>query len=234
MSVPSRLPLAGAGILLAVAACLLPGRVPGTEGAATRTLFDASAFADADWRHVRFVNETRYAADALDGERVIEAVPAQSSSVLLRPAMFDIARCPTLEWRWAVTGLQPDADIRVRNKEDVGAALFVLFGEPVSPLGLRDVPTLRYVWTNSSVAAGSIVDSPFMPGVVRSIVVRSGLTADRQLVTEIRDVADDFRAAFGREPPAAVHAIGIFADNDQTGQPARSHFAWARALCGSR
>lgn len=229
MSGRSRSLIVTAAMLLAAA--LMPARVSGTEHAETRMLFDAAEFADAEWRHIRFVDETRYVPHALDGERVIEAVPSLSSSLLMRSLDLDIERCPTLEWRWAVTGLQSDADIRVREKEDVGAALLVLFGDPGSMFGLREVPTLRYVWTNTSVPAGSVVDSPFMPGVVRSIVVRSGLSASSRLVTETRDLAADFRAAFGRGPPDAVHAIGIFADNDQTGQPARSHFAWARALC---
>ena len=221
----------GAMVLPAVAALFLTARALPVNEAAIRVLFDAAQFAERDWRHVRFVNETLYLADELDGEKVIKAAPAGSSSLLVRSLMLDLRSCPRLEWRWAATELQDDADIRERDKEDVGAALLLMFGDPVSPFGLREVPTLRYVWTNSRVPEESIVESPFMPGVVRSIVVRSGTTGDRRLVTERRDLAADFRAAFEREPPDTVHAIGILADNDQTGQPTRSYFAWAHAVC---
>lgn len=228
-TVPARiLPVAR---LLAALAMLASCAAAAEDPTGALTLFEASDFAADDWRHVRFVNETRYAPDSLHGEAVIRASPARSSSLLLRALTLDIERCPRLEWRWAVRRLQPDADIRQRSKEDVGAALLLLFGDPLSSFSLREAPMLRYVWTNSRVTEESVVDSPFMPGVVRSIVVRSGAGAAGELVTEGRDVAEDFRKAFGREPPPAVHAIGIFADNDQTGQPGGAYFAWARAFC---
>jgi len=46
--------------------------------------------------------------------------------------------------------------------------------------------------------------------------VHSGASQLRQWVRERRNVAEDFRKAFGREPPATVEVLALFTDNDQT------------------
>ncbi|MGH6933366.1 MAG: DUF3047 domain-containing protein, partial [Dongiaceae bacterium] len=51
-----------------------------------------------------------------------------------------------------------------------------------------------------------------------------------QWVSEERDVVDDFRRAYGREPPLEVRVIALFTDNDQTGQPVESYYGAIRAL----
>ena len=35
----------------------------------------------------------------------------------------------------------------------------------------KQVPSLRYVWTNQRMDVESIVDSPYLPGTVKSLVV---------------------------------------------------------------
>src|SRR3546814_7344912 len=86
--------------------------------------------------------------------------------------MYRIAEHPWLEWTWRVDQLQQAADIRVRDREDFAAAIFLIFGRP--SMLQPDVPTLVYVWTTDLLPENSVVDSPHYPGVVRDIVVRSG------------------------------------------------------------
>jgi hypothetical protein len=77
----------------------------------------------------------------------------------------------------------------------------------------------------------SVIDSPYMPGTVRSLVVRSGLDSAPQWITHKRHVGRDFRTAFGYAPPGPVRAIAIFTDNDQTGEDVEAYYEWARVLC---
>ena len=58
---------------------------------------------------------------------------------------------------------------------------------------------------------------------MRIIVLESGAEKTGQWVTEERDVAADFRAAYGHEPPA-VTGIAIGNDTDQTGETALAWF----------
>src|SRR5262249_19671197 len=167
----------------------------------------------------------------VDGRLAIRAIGRQSASGLLRSVQIEPSRCPVLEWTWRVERLQPDADLRVKERDDVAASIFLFFGDPGLLISPNRVPTLRYVWTSARHPVGAVVDSPYAPGIVRSLVVESGESRLGRFVTERRRIADDFEQAFGRRPPAAVQAIALFTDNDQTGQPVEAYYLDARALC---
>ncbi|HIJ42611.1 MAG: DUF3047 domain-containing protein [Rhodospirillales bacterium] len=201
------------------------------EAAAGNKLFDAETVPRDQWKHLPLRGETKYRLAVLDGRVAIRAVGRDSASVLIRRVDADPTRCPVLEWSWSATKIQPDADLRVKNREDVTAAIFLLFGDPGSMFGLAPVPTLRYVWTNGNVPVETVVVSPYMPGTVRSVVVESGEDRAGTWVTERRNVVEDFERAFGRPPKDRIQAIALFTDNDQTKQPVEAYYGWARMVC---
>jgi hypothetical protein len=180
------------------------------------------------WTHQRFGAATEYTGAVLDGVAAIRAIGRNSASGLYREFSYRVTEHPWIEWTWRVDKLQQTADIRVKSKEDYAAALFLIFGRP--SMVNRDVPTLAYVWTSTRLREGSIVDSPYHPGTTRNIVVRSGDARLRQWLRERRNVVDDFRLAFGREPPENVEVIAFFTDNDQTGEPVDAYYGAVRAL----
>src|SRR3546814_12856878 len=94
----------------------------------------------------------------------------------------------------------------------------------------RDVPTLAYVWTSSQLPEDAVVDSPYHPGTVRSIVLRSGGEHLGRWAEERRNVLSDFRKAFGRAPPAAVSVVALFPATAQTGEPGEAFSRALRAL----
>lgn len=180
------------------------------------------------WTHQRFGAATEYKGIMFDGVAAIRAIGRNSASGLYRDFCYRIAEHPWIEWTWRVHRLQRTADIRVKAGEDYAAAIFLIFGRP-SMLN-RDVPTLAYVWTSARIPEGSIVDSPYHPGTTRNIVVRSGEGRLGQWLRERRNVINDFRRAFGREPPATVEVIALFTDNDQTREPVETYYGAVRAL----
>lgn len=194
-------------------------------------LFDTARIIQDEWRHLRLRGETEYRVAAKDGELAIRAIGRKSASGLIRSVELDLVECPWLEWSWLVSAIPIDADIRDKAREDVAASLFLLFGDPRFLTDPEPVPTLRYVWASDHTASGSVVDSPYMPGVVRSIVVQSGSENAGKWLTERRNLVEDFELAFGHSPEDTVHALALFTDNDQTGQPVEAYYAWARASC---
>jgi hypothetical protein len=220
------------GLVALLAACATAPpdrRAAGTAG--ERVLFAAETAIQDEWQPVALRGETEYRLAVVDGRLAIRAVGRQSASGLLRAVQLDPSRCPVLEWTWRVERLQPDADLRVKERDDVAASLFLFFGDPGLLISPNRVPTLRYVWTSARIPAGAVVDSPYAPGTVRSLVVESGESRLGRWVTERRRVADDFEQTFGRRPTAPVQAIALFTDNDQTGQPVEAYYAEARARC---
>jgi len=196
-----------------------------------RELFSAATSIQDAWMHLPLKGFTEYRLVAVGDEVAIHARGRRSASGLIRPIRLDAARCPWLEWSWQVAELQPDADIRKRDQDDVAASIFLLFGDPGGLDDPKPVPTLRYVWTSRHTPQGSIVDSPYLSGIVQSLVVESGSAKLGHFVTERRNIAADFEHAFGHPPEEEASAIVLFTDNDQTEEDVSSYYAWARAIC---
>lgn len=202
--------------------------VPSARAGAPLLLADPVASLQQAWTHKRFGAATRYERVMLDDVAAIGAVGRDSASGLYRETSYRLEEHPWLEWAWRVDRLQRTADIRLKSREDFAAAIFLIFGRP--SMINRDVPTLAYVWTSDRLPAGAIVDSPHHPGSVRSVVVRSGGGHLGQWMRERRNVLQDFRAAFGQEPPDAVEIVALFTDNDQTGEPVEAYYGAVSAL----
>lgn len=153
-----------------------------------------------------------------------------------------IARLPPtpaaqLTWRWQVDRVLAKADLATKSGDDFAARVYVMFDYPLEklPFGERvkvriarlfyDQPlplaTLCYVWDNTH-ARGTIVPSAYTDRV-RLIVLRNRDDAVHTWVDESRDLAADFRAAFGEDAPPVI-GIAIAVDTDNTGERASARF----------
>jgi len=230
-----RIACAAAGCALAAGCAVAPhaGAPHASAGmrAEDHAVLDVGRMLDHEWQSLRLRGNTDYRIVAVDGRLAIRAAGRRSASGLVRRVHIDPARCPRLAWSWRVDALQGSADLRRRSGDDVAASVFVLFGDPGFLADPDPVPTLRYVWTNERLPAGTVVDNPYMPGIVRSLVVRSGSEHLGQWVLEHRDLTADYRLAFGRPPDAHVEAVALYTDNDQTAEPVTSYYEWIRAEC---
>jgi hypothetical protein len=93
--------------------------------------------------------------------------------------------------------------------------LRLVYGEDLPHAGLN------YVWDNR-LPPGTVLRSPYTDRV-RMIVVRSGNAEAGRWVEESRNVLDDYRRAFGGEPPA-IAGIAVMTDTDDTGESATAWF----------
>jgi hypothetical protein len=90
----------------------------------------------------------------------------------------------------------------------------------------EDMPyaTLTYIWCNTR-PVGTVLVSP-RTDRVRKIVVESGETHVGQWRDYQRDIAQDFRQAFGEEPGPLI-GVALMTDADNTGEKIN---AWYGAL----
>ena len=192
-----------------------------------------------DWRVARLprIEATRFRLVEDDGTVVMQLDAEGAAASLYRPIRVEPAVTPLLHWRWRVGNLIPGADLTSKAGDDVPARLYVMFDYPLERLSLADrakiaiarsvagdlVPAaaLCYVW-DGSLAEGVSLWNAYSDRV-RVIVVESGARRVGQWVSEERDVAADFRAAFGEAAPP-VSGVAIAADTDQTGEKVRSWF----------
>ena len=198
---------------------------------ARNILFDAATTIQDQWQQMPLRGITEYRLAVMNGQLGIRAIGRKSASGLIRRINVDPGKCPIIEWSWSVTRIQPGADLRVKEAEDVAASVFLMFGDPGFLFDPKPVPTLRYVWTNSRLPLDTIIDNPYLPGIVRSVVVESGNKRVGSWVIERRNMSQDFEKAFGYPPKKNIQAIALFTDNDQTLQPVEAYYGWARVVC---
>ncbi len=186
---------------------------------------------------------TRYVVERDGAEEVIRADADGSMSGLIRRQRIDPARTPMLRWRWRIAQPLKAADMSTKAGDDYAARLYVLFDYDPAKLdfGTRtklalakllygvEVPAaaLNYVWDNRY-PVGTLRPNAYTDRA-RMIVVESGADHAGQWVTVTRDIAADFRAAFGEEPPAVV-AVAIATDTDNTGERATAWYGDIRFL----
>lgn len=178
-------------------------------------------------------NATRYALVADDGVTVVRADAVASASALSRAIKINPAEFPLLRWRWKVNQVIKNGDIHSKQGDDYAARVYVMFDLPLEKLSFADRTKLRlaralhdpdlpsatlcYVWDNKA-AAGTMVASSYT-NLMRMIVVESGASRVNQWLTVERDIAADFKAAFGHDAPP-IRAVAIATDTDNTGETA--------------
>ena len=188
---------------------------------------------DARWMTVTFDGRmsTQYRPSEREGRVCVEAVADRSASALAAPIPNRTAGL--IEWRWWVDSLVPTSRLDSKDGDDYAARVLVNFafgsdregwfsGLKHSLAGDQhggETPgsALSYVWSaTDSLGAGS--PSPYTDRVV-IMVVDSGGDRLGSWRTHRRDLASDYRAAFGHEPPP-VTSVAFFTDADDTGTSA--------------
>jgi Protein of unknown function (DUF3047) len=232
-----------------VAECAAPWRVLAV-GALCAMAQAAAAAGPGDarvgpgWRVVGWPDQrmplTRYAGESVDG-RLALRMDARASYGNLVHATPAQAPPRTVSWAWRMQQPNPSADVRVKPGDDAAAKVCLGFD-----MALQQVPfvertlmrlarsrsadalpaaTLCWVWGGPE-AAGSVIANAYTRRV-RYIVLRTAADPTGQWVTETRDVAADFRRAFGDESPdtPALTNVIVAADADNTGASTVAHVA---------
>ena len=195
----------------------------------------------AGWVHTQ-INKDEPATEfsvVRDGdESVLQAASRDSASSLVHTLNAPVSPNQQLAWRWKVSNAVPGSSMESKGTDDYAARLYVFFDYDESKLSLRqrarmdlartfwgaELPTaaLCYVWGTED-AVGRIGPNPYTDRV-RMIVLQQGDVRAGQWVAETRDLAADFKAAFGEDAPP-VTGIALGADTDNTDGTVQARFA---------
>ena len=173
----------------------------------------------------------------LDGTVAMRAQADASASGLQFDLTVDVKEFPWLTWHWKVPELINGANNTLHQVEDSPARVIVTFegGREKLPeaeqinydlakaMTGNELPyaTLMYIWENQ-LPEGAVIDHHFSTRV-KMIVAGSGRKDLGRWHEERVNVLEDFRRAFGEEPPR-VRAVGIMSDSDNTGGHAVAYF----------
>jgi hypothetical protein len=191
------------------------------------------------WKALTFQKVTKHTVyePVRDGERVVvRARSAAAASGLAREVRIDPRQYPVVRWRWKIENLLEKSDIRTREGDDYPARLYITFEyEPdkvsagrrakyrLGRLLFGDIPiaALNYVWDGKA-PVGTVVDNAYTD-FAKMVVVRSGAKDVGIWVEERRNVYEDYKRAFGGEPPM-IKGVAIMTDTDDTGETATAYY----------
>jgi hypothetical protein len=194
----------------------------------------------ADWKPWTFKNIERHTTYTLvqdDHTVVVKAVAEASASGLVREIKINPKEYPIVEWRWKVNNILKKGDVYKKEGDDYPARIYITFEYDPSKLGFFEKakyqayrllygqypPTaaINYIWA-SKAPIGTMVPNPYTDRVMM-FVVESGEEKLNQWASEKRNVYEDYKKAFGQEPPM-ISGVAIMTDTDNTGESVTAYY----------
>jgi len=163
-----------------------------------------------EWQPKVFTGQTDYQVVADGAGKVLRAESRGSASGLIFTREFDPSQWPVLSWRWKIAHTLPKGDARHKSGDDYAARVYVIFPHWF----FLNTKSLNYIWANR-LPVGELVPNPFT-GKAMMLAVESGPAKAGEWLAERRNIADDYRRAFGGSLPSQA-VIAIMSDSDNTG-----------------
>lgn len=218
---------------------------PGSPCRARGLAFDDNS---AAWTHVplsKMKRDTVYEV-VHEGDRpaVLRATADRSASLFVTRFQPSLRVPMTLGWDWKTDALIAGADNRAKDREDAPLRVLVAFDGDVASLpeterkrmsraknlARREMPyaVLMYIWTDQ-VPVGTVISSAHT-SQVKMLAVASGASGLGRWHTVLRNLADDYRKAYGADP-GPVLAVAVMTDTDNTGTKALGSYSSIRIHC---
>ena len=198
----------------------------------------------ANWVPVTFPKIARhssYEVQTTETGNFLVARSSSSASAIRCVQEFDVYHYPIVRWRWKVDNVYARGNVLEKGGDDYPLRVYVMFkydpakaslGERVQ-YGLAKMmygaypphSSLNYIWASRKEEQG-IHPSPFTDRA-QLLIRRAGSAEAGKWVEEEVNILDDYRRAFGTEPPATA-SIAIMNDSDNTGESSTAYMAYIR------
>jgi len=167
-------------------------------------------------------------ASTLDYNKMIQ-IGRPVKKMKLPGNYWDIYRYPCIKWDWRVHIIPKDANENTVN--DSAAAIYVVFPRknlPVLDWDNQPADWLKYVWSSTQ-PVGTVVKKHVKKyGVTlysgKTIVVATGSKNLKKWTTFKRNVLEDYRKYFGKNPKYHPSVIGILTDSNSTKSQAMADY----------
>jgi len=172
-----------------------------------------------------------------DGAQVVvKAMSDSSASGLTKEVRINPKEFPIVRWRWKVDNLLQKSDATRKDGDDYPARLYITFEYDPDKVSFGkkikykagqalfgDIPigAISYVWETKA-PVGAIIDNAYTD-FVKMVVVESGPSNIGLWVDEERNIYEDYKKAFGEEPPM-INGVAIMSDTDNTKERATAYY----------
>jgi len=195
------------------------------------------------WKPLKFrkiENMCTYTLDPQpDKECYVKAQSSNSASGMVWQGEFDVYEHQMIRWRWKVSNVYKKGNALKKSGDDYPMRIYVMFKyDPDDPrvkkkfkyglgkLLYGEYPPysgLNYIWANRE-HSQRFIPNPFAKESMM-IPLRSGSALAEQWLTEERNILEDYREAFGEDPPAKA-SLAFMNDSDNTGEASESWIDW--------
>jgi hypothetical protein len=201
------------------------------------------------WKHAplsALKRDTVYELLQDDGRTVLRGTADSAASLYTAMLVPPVAASAGLNWRWKTDALVTGADNRDKGREDAPLRVIVGFDGDRATLPAAEqkrfkraerlsgkappYAVLMYIWSDH-VPVGTVIPSAHT-AQVRMMVVASGKGGLGQWQTMRRNLAEDYRRAFGGEPGPLL-GVAVMTDTDNTGAKAVGYYADIKLECAT-
>jgi hypothetical protein len=220
---------------LLLLAMLLP-----TQADAQSAVLLREEFQDlTQWRPLAFPKikeHSEYTIEYQGRESVLRAESRASASAIVYRNPFNVYDYPRLRWKWKAMSVYEKGNARTKDGDDYPLRVYVLFEYDPNKAGFYDTITyglakllygeypphsaLNYIWANREDESG-IITSTYASNA-KMIVLQKGKKNLGRWIVEERNILDDYRKAFGTDPPSMA-TLGIMNDSDNTKEASVSY-----------
>ncbi len=208
-----------------VPALVLSVILAGTAGNAAGPLLidDFAKGISAGWEKKVFKGETAYRPVVEEGRPAVKAESRATASALIYKVSLDPKTYPRLSWSWKIVHTIGKGDERTKAGDDYAARVYVVFPSTF----FWRTRAVNYIWANR-LPPGTFLPNAYTGNAVM-VAVESGDGNAGRWIDEERNLVEDYRRAFGEDPPA-VGAVAIMTDTDNTGEQAVAWYGAIRLL----
>jgi len=146
----------------------------------------------------------------------LHLISEQSSFGIVKKIDVDIKEYPYLNFRWKVIELPRNGDFRKKETDDQAAQIYVAFGT-----FQLTAKVVGYLWENKAPQLTTGVSPAWSK--TRLIVLESGPEKIGKWVCEKRNIYNDYKELFEKEPPEAK-LISLYINSQHSKSRAESYF----------
>jgi len=232
-----------AAVLAALASGVWQSPAPAYADPPRTILFREEFNSLDDWEPLKFrkiENMCSYTLDPQEeNECYVKAQSSDSASGMVWQGEFDVYKHPMIRWRWKVSNVYVKGNALKKAGDDYPMRIYVMFKYDREDPNVKkkfkyglakflygEYPpyrSLNYIWANRE-HQQQFIPNPFATETMM-IPLRSGSRLAGQWLEEECNILEDYREAFGEDPPAKA-GLAFMNDSDNTGESSESWIDW--------
>lgn len=186
---------------------------------------------------------TEYSTVTDGGISALKISSSASASGIIYSDFFDVSEWPVIEWRWKASNIFKKGNAEKKSGDDYPVRLYIIFEyspDNAGPLVKAKYNIAKLLYGKyppdsalNYVYASGKWDREFIPNAFTSSAVMFASDSGTEHLGEWRthrvNILNDYRRAFGREPPAKA-SLAVMGDSDNTEEESQAFIDFIKVM----